>query len=56
MIERLAQYVAVRSVSGEEAALADMIAAQLAGAGLEVRREGTTSGRKSATPRGRGCC
>ena len=40
MIERLAQYVAVKSVSGEEAALADLIAAQLTAAGCEVRREG----------------
>ena len=40
MIERLAQYVAVRSVSGEEAALADLIAGQLAEAGLEVHRQG----------------
>ena len=40
MIEQLAQYVAVRSVSGEEAALADIIAKRLTGAGLEVHREG----------------
>jgi acetylornithine deacetylase len=40
MIERLAQYVAVPSVSGNEAALADQIAAEFAAAGLEVCREG----------------
>ena len=40
MIDRLAQYVAMHSVSGEEAALADLIAGQLAEAGLEVHRLG----------------
>jgi acetylornithine deacetylase len=40
MIERLARYVAVPSVSGNETALADMIASELAGEGFDVRREG----------------
>jgi acetylornithine deacetylase len=40
MIERLAQFVAVRSVSREESALAGLIARQLADARIEVRREG----------------
>lgn len=38
MIEQLARYVAIPSVSGQEAALADVIAADLAHAGLCVRR------------------
>jgi len=40
MIEQLAQYVAIPSVSGNEAVLAGMIAERLADAGLVVRREG----------------
>jgi acetylornithine deacetylase len=39
VIESLARYVAIRSVSGQEAALADAIEADLAEAGLRARRQ-----------------
>lgn len=39
MIERLARYVAMRSVSKEERALADLIEGELRGAGLTVARQ-----------------
>ena len=56
MIQWLAQYVAVKSVSGEESALAGLIAAELTARGVKFAARGTTSGRKSATPGVRGCC
>ena len=40
MIERLARYVAMRSLSREEAALADAVAVDLSAAGLVVQRRG----------------
>lgn len=40
MIERLAQYVRIPSVSGQEGALADAVAADLMTAGLRVQRHG----------------
>ncbi len=40
MIDRLAQLVSIRSVSREEHAAADYVAAQLASAGLAVQRDG----------------
>lgn len=40
MIERLARYVRVPSLSKQESALADLVAGELAEAGLEVRRDG----------------
>jgi acetylornithine deacetylase len=40
MIDRLSQYVAVASLSGNEAALADLIAAEFVATGLAVHREG----------------
>jgi len=40
MIERLARYVGIRSLSREETALADAVAVDLRAAGLEVKRRG----------------
>jgi acetylornithine deacetylase len=40
LVARLARYVAVRTVSREEAALADMVADELRAAGLRVERRG----------------